>query len=573
MQLDKFTTVEQLATAIKTYLGWQLGWEMTLAADVAIAETSCTVKSKVLGMAADLGWIVIDPNNTECEIRKITGITNLTLSWSGGLTYAHDANDPVYFIHKPIAEATWFGYNPDGSTDSTTSLTRAFAQVDHVRIPEGIGVISTVAIGTNQRLSGTGTGSSILKVTGSGTALTVSGQYATLENFSIHSVTANERNWDGISLAGARHTVRNINIFDADDGINMPDAVYHCKISDIYMYNIGTYGFHLGATSFASNNTIDFKQLIGNSTPGGSIGIYVETGSVNRFQGGQIDHFETAIKTDTPENTFTGIWQENNTTAYNGTSGRNYINSRLGGDPITLSGTASLVTHGGGFSEWVDYSSVRPSTYDLELLYLFNTGTGTTIVDHSGNSRDGTLSGSSNSWVEGLFDTALQIGSGGKVDIPTATLDPSDVWTIALLWKPVTLDTYNDELFIIKDSSDFMQLMTDDNVTYYKWRFYDGDTTDKTLNSMRQTGRWCWAAHTYDPDTGVMTNLDPVRDEQTFTEANLISSISDIELHVAGTHTANYQLLALWQRALSEEEMRQFINGSHWLAWMYRFNI
>ena len=543
-----------------------------LAEDTAVSATSLDVDSSLSGDAISLGWIVIDIGTIECEIRKITSVVDNTVNWSAGLTYAHDADDPILFVANPVAEATWFGYKPDNSTNNTTALTRAFLQVDYVILPEGDGIISSVAITTNQRLSGSAPNSTILRITGSGTGLTISGQYVTVENLTIAAVTGNERNFDGMSIAGSRHLINNVNIFNAYDGVKMPDGVYHCKLFGFYMYNIGRYGFHLGGTTLASNNTIDFKQLIGYSTPSGSIGIYVEGGTVNQFIGGQIDHFATAIRADSQENKFLGMWLENNTLSYHGTAGRNYTDSHLGGDGITLTGTASLITPENGFGNWLDYSPVRPSVYDLKLFYLFNEGTGTTIVDHSGNSRDGTLSGSNNSWVEGLFDTALQIGSGGRVDIPIATLSPTSEWTIALLWKPVSLDSYNNELFIIKDGTDFIQLMTHDDSSYYRWRFYDGSTNDNNINSMLQTGRWTWAVHTYNPTSGVMTNLDPVRDDQTFTESNTVSTISDIEVHAGGTHTANYQLLVLWQRTLSKAEIVQFVNGAHWLGWMHKFN-
>lgn len=98
-----------------------------LSAAPSATDTTIDVKSMPSGVVANAVWAVIDPYTSECEIRKVTGISTLALTVAA-LTYAHAVDDPVIFVNSPVVNVKWFGARGDGTTEDATAIQRALNQ-------------------------------------------------------------------------------------------------------------------------------------------------------------------------------------------------------------------------------------------------------------------------------------------------------------------------------------------------------------------------------------------------------------------------------------------------------------
>jgi hypothetical protein len=78
--------------------------------------------------------VVIDPWTTECEVRKVTGISGLDLTVAA-LTYAHSTDDAVIYATNPTVNVKWFGALGDGTTNDYTAITRAHTQAESLEQP------------------------------------------------------------------------------------------------------------------------------------------------------------------------------------------------------------------------------------------------------------------------------------------------------------------------------------------------------------------------------------------------------------------------------------------------------
>jgi len=79
--------------------------------------------------AANEIWVAIGPGDSQCEVRKITGISDHTLSFGTNLTYNHLENDSVAFFFQSIFSVKLWGAKGDNSTNDTTAVAAAILQV------------------------------------------------------------------------------------------------------------------------------------------------------------------------------------------------------------------------------------------------------------------------------------------------------------------------------------------------------------------------------------------------------------------------------------------------------------
>lgn len=159
---------------------------MYLASNAGAGAISIIVQSLTSGVSAEAGWVVIDPYTIECEIRKVTGISGNQLTIAA-LTYSHVAFDSVFWVDSGLVNVEWFGAKFDGVTDDTIAFERAFAASDHVVMPIGTTVISSVLDpSSNSVLKGMGTALTIINASGIvGPAMYAPGQESVLDGFKI----------------------------------------------------------------------------------------------------------------------------------------------------------------------------------------------------------------------------------------------------------------------------------------------------------------------------------------------------------------------------------------------------
>lgn len=146
-----------------------------LNADTAVSATTISLNRAIPGPGAYELFVVIDPFNTECEVRRVTAISGTTYTVAA-LAYAHDEDDVVLWTTDPTVNVKWFGALGDDSNDDTTAIQRAIDQAteeDHGRviIPAGTyRISSSIVMDSRVSLIGENTLETILKAT---TAITM----------------------------------------------------------------------------------------------------------------------------------------------------------------------------------------------------------------------------------------------------------------------------------------------------------------------------------------------------------------------------------------------------------------
>ena len=111
------------------------------------AAGSTSVQLRVVPESIVGRWVVIDAFTTECEIRKVTSSKDRDVSFSGGLSYAHDVPDICMIASRPVANVMMFGATGDGTTDDTAAIQAAIATIaaigaGTVYFPAGTYIIS-----------------------------------------------------------------------------------------------------------------------------------------------------------------------------------------------------------------------------------------------------------------------------------------------------------------------------------------------------------------------------------------------------------------------------------------------
>jgi hypothetical protein len=80
-----------------------------LSAACSASDTTISVRGLPKGIGNNLMWVVIDAPSIQCEVKKITGISNLTLTLDSALAYSHSAGDNIYFTYDGIIKPEWWG--------------------------------------------------------------------------------------------------------------------------------------------------------------------------------------------------------------------------------------------------------------------------------------------------------------------------------------------------------------------------------------------------------------------------------------------------------------------------------
>lgn len=138
------------------------------------------------------------------------------------------------------------------------------------------------------------------------------------------------------------------------------------------------------------------------------------------------------------------------------------VSSHVANQTDTVGITAILTVEQGSLTYFDQVMADSPLIY-----YEVNEASGTTAIDSSGNSNDGTYVGSptfSQTPYGELDGTAITLGTGnstglGRINIPTAAFDPSaGDWTFeAFINISSNLDTFwNSDIFIVRDGVHYM---------------------------------------------------------------------------------------------------------------------
>lgn len=118
----------QQAAADARYSRADSGSNGLLASSAGTSATSVTLRQALPGIADDC-YIAINPFSTDCKLRKITGVSSTTYSFSGALGVLMSADTLVIPFYKSEFSVLLFGATGDGSTDDTAAINAALTQV------------------------------------------------------------------------------------------------------------------------------------------------------------------------------------------------------------------------------------------------------------------------------------------------------------------------------------------------------------------------------------------------------------------------------------------------------------
>lgn len=153
-----------------------------LTANSAVGATSVCVSTfpKWCSVSGSNIYIVIDPGTTDCEIRKVTSVSEEVVGFSLSLDYAHAEGDSIIFTDGARIDVKWFGAKGDNSADDTIPLQRAALQASvlgrgTIVFPSGIYRTSgTITLSSNVALVGDADMVSTIYMTSNNAAVTAS---------------------------------------------------------------------------------------------------------------------------------------------------------------------------------------------------------------------------------------------------------------------------------------------------------------------------------------------------------------------------------------------------------------
>ncbi|WP_454861519.1 hypothetical protein [Peribacillus frigoritolerans] len=281
----------------------------------------------------------------------------------------------------------------------------------------------------------------------------VKGQSHVIKDIKIEHTETSKDKYTGIYVKDSLLiTIDNVNIFYPKNGIVFEGSVYVSDVSNLYIYYFKKKGIYLKSAGTdqlfspnGNNFSIKFIRGYGMSEPN-SYGIYIEGGSVNNFSHGQVSDCDTAIYSAKGiRNYFEKFWIENTKTHIEIVSGTAHVNSH-GTFINKISEGATIFTENGQASPYSDLTK-NPLKEDnaLKALWFFNEGSGSTVLDKSGNKKHATLQGTPTWVTKGSWGTGVHFkrSDGRKISIPIDTVD----WT-----QPYTF-IYNYSIFATEDEN------------------------------------------------------------------------------------------------------------------------
>jgi len=206
-------------------------------------------------------------------------------------------------------------------------------------------------------------------------------------------------------------------------------------------------------------------------------------------------------------------------------------------------------------------------------LWLFDDGSGTVVMDSSGNGNDGNINGDL-TWDTGKFGGALIAAGAGQIDVAVSeSLNTvTDAMTITA-WYRVDADSdtglRRPNAFLLEDQSSTE--MEPDGFSFRMWTS-DGLSPGVYGTTKVQQGEWAHVAGTYD-GTQMMLYINGVAEAPLFSDAKAeidgkwggtVGTPADALQLKYGSEslTGGMDEIILFSRALSASEIKELMDGA-----------
>ncbi|MGE7587286.1 hypothetical protein [Peribacillus sp. NPDC101480] len=411
----------------------------------------------------------------------------------------------------------------------------------------------------------------------------VKGQSHVIKDIKIEHTESSKDKYTGIYVKDSLLiTIDNVTIIFPKNGITFEGGTYVSDVSNLYIYKFKEKGIYLKSTGtgdFTSPNGNNFliKYIRGHGEKASnSYAIYIEDGSVNNFSHGQLSDCDTAIYSEKGiRNYFEKFWIENTKTHIEILGGTAHINSH-GTFKNKIAEGAFVFSDSGPASPYSDLTQdLLKQDKALNALWFFNEGSGSTILDKSGNKKHATLQGTP-TWVkDGSWGTGVHFNhsDGRKISIPIDTVD----WT-----QPYTF-IYNYNMFDNEDenaapiglyltnSKENKYFCAGANVSSLSAGLYDGVVAEwpKSRPSGRYASRTIkniWQFIYVDPIAKKVELIDPYGGGAKLQFTNNFPIKTPTKAFITGReHTTNtmegiMSMAGFFQRKLSINEVYEIVN-------------
>jgi hypothetical protein len=367
------------------------------------------------------------------------------------------------------------------------------------------------------------------------------------------------------------------------NGIVFEGPTYVCDVANLYVYYFkekGVYFKRTGAGAFTTpnGNRVHIKFIRGMSKDTvGSYGVYLEGGEVNTFVSGQISDCETAIyQASGLRNYFEKMWIEGAKTTIEILAGSMIVDCH-GAFINKISDGALIFNNSGQASPYSDLTK-DPLKEDksLKALWFFNEGSGSRILDKSGNKKHATLAGTP-TWVkDGSWGTGayFKYSDGRKISVPVDVVDWTQPFTYFYNYSmPVSADWTAAPvgLYVLQNNGTVKYLSAGATVSSLVALSYDGVTVESPAS--KGTGRYTsktikniWQFIYVDPIAKTIELLDPFGEKPLIQLTQDIGSIIPASVTLTGReHVSNVtegimSMAGFFQRKLSMGEVYDIVN-------------
>lgn len=482
----------------------------------------------------------------------------------------------------------WWGATGDGVTDDTVPTQAAITATSNITsaklfFPPGTYKLTAPLVIPNTYqgfvMEGSGDRKTRLDIQHSGVGIQItSGNSHVVRHMLIQSTNVTYQYvFTGINVKDSINTLLDdISIFSCKDCIVLEGGTYVTQGRNLFLYNFDKKGVYIKQNVSSPNSNNLYITAIQGRSPGyaGSYGVYIENGSINSVQGGEISNIEIAIyQVAGTRNSFRDIWLEDLTKSIKIDAGSLF--SDCHGTFINdIAAGANVFNYNGMATPYSDFTKKQLNQdKSLKALWFFNEGTGSRVLDKSGNKKHITLQGTPTWTTDGTWGTAAYFknSDGRRIAIPLDTVDWTQPFTYAMNYS--SLGASNQTGLYIHSNSGNQYLYVLGSPSVVGVTSYNNPTLENPAQQPNgrfgtSTAEDIWIFIYVDPAAKTIEMLDPYGEKPTIVLTNAIPVTTPTVAylsgrdHVSNTSEGNISMAMFFQRKLTLSEVYSIANST-----------